>query len=209
MGLIRHIFQRLAVVAVTPIPPSLFGFHDGIKDYPYNPKKARELFGQAGLRSGVGARLYFVEKDLGIQKIAGIITANAKQFGVNLIRVPLPFNELMARVDKGEHDMVFMGWSGLPDPDHFLYPILTMERGNKNRAFYDNPRLTDILIRARSTLSKPERIKLYREAQEIIHADVPWIPLHHGRTMVAYRNSIRRLHVDPRDYMIFRQVIKE
>ena len=170
---------------------------------------ARELFKRAGLRSGFSGRLYFVEKDLGIQKIAGIITANAKQFGVNLIRVPLPFNELTARVDKGEHDMVIMGWSGLPDPDHFLYPTLTMERGNKNRAFYDNPRLTDILLRARFTLSMPERIKLYREAQEIIHGDVPWIPLHHGRTMVAYRDNISRLYVDPRGYMIFRQVVKE
>lgn len=209
VGMIRHIFQRLSAVAITPIPPPLFGFHDGIKDYQYNPERARRLFNRAGLGSGFDARLYFVERDLGIQKIAGIIAGNAKQFGINITRVSLPFLELTARVDKGEHHMVLMGWVGLPDPDHFLFPILTLERGNKNRAFYNNPRLTEILLRARFTLSRPERIKLYKEAQEIIHADVPWIPLHHGRTMIAHRRNIGHLHVDPADRMIFRNTTKE
>jgi peptide/nickel transport system substrate-binding protein len=209
VGMIRHIFQRLSAVAITPIPPSLFGFHQAIKDYAYNPERARRLFDQAGLGSGFNVRLYFVERDSGIQKIAGIIAGNAKQFGVNVTRVSLPFLELTARVDKGEHHMVLLGWSGLPDPDHFLFPTLTLERGHKNRAFYNNPHLTEILLRARFTLSRPERIKLYREAQEIIHADVPWIPLHYGRTMIAHRKNIRHLFVDPADRMIFRNTTKE
>jgi len=209
VGMIKHTFQKLAIPAVTPIPPSLFGSNDRIEDYKYDMDEARRLLQHAGLGNGFSSRLYFAERNLGARKIAGIVAGNARQLKIDLTRVPLPFNELTARCDSGEHDIVLLGWSGPPDPDFFLYPTLTMERGNKNRAFYDNPRLTEILLRAKATLDQRRRIELYREAQRIIHRDVAWISLYHAKSMVTYRDNVHGLYVNPSDYMIFRQVTKE
>ncbi|MCK4835851.1 MAG: hypothetical protein KAT17_04405, partial [Candidatus Aminicenantes bacterium] len=125
-GLVKHIFQKAAVPAVTPIPPTLFGFNKHITDYEYDIAKSKELIKKVGLKSGVTLSLYFPQKNMGLQKIANIITTNAKYVNIRVKKMPLPFKELVKRCDNGEHDMMLLGWVGPPDPDFFLYPLFTM-----------------------------------------------------------------------------------
>ena len=115
---------------------------------------------------------------------------------------------MLKRVDRGEHDMVLVGWIAGPDPDSFLYPTLTMKKGSKNRAHYDNPELTSILEEARKTLQKGKRVKLYERAQEIIHNDAPWNPLFHLKSTVVYNKKVRNLYIDANGYLIFKSAIK-
>lgn len=203
-GLIKHIFQQMAVPAVTPLPPSLFGFNKSIKDYRYDIPRARELMKKAGLESGFTVNFYFAEKNVGHQKIAHIITNNAKYLNVRIKQIELPFSELVKRCDKGEHDIVLLGWVGPPDPDFFLYPLFTMKPGNKNRAFYQNKQLSALLEKAKITLSHEKRRQYYLKAQEILHEDLPWIPLFHQESLVAYRSNLENLVINPNTYIEFK-----
>ncbi|MBN1197458.1 MAG: hypothetical protein JXA62_08640 [Candidatus Aminicenantes bacterium] len=207
-GLIKHVFQTMAVPAVTPIPPSLFGFNKSIKDYRFDIPRARELMKKAGLESGFSANLFIAAKNVGHQKIANIITSNAKYLNVRIRQIKLPFRELVRRCDKGEHDMVLLGWVGPPDPDFFLYPLFTMEPGNKNRAFYQNKRLSALLEKAKVTLNPELRLQYYWQAQEIIHEDLPWIPLFHQESLVAFRSNLENLVVNPNTYIEFKYLSK-
>ncbi len=207
-GLIKHVFQTMAVPAVTPIPPSLFGFNKSIKDYRFDIPKARELMKKAGLESGFSVTLFIAAKNVGHQRIANIITNNAKYLNVRIKQIKLPFAELVKRCDKGEHDMVLLGWVGPPDPDFFLYPLFTMKQGNKNRAFYLNRQLSTLLEKAKVTLNPEKRLQYYWQAQEIIHEDLPWIPLFHQESLVAYRNSLENLVINPNTYIEFKYLRK-
>jgi peptide/nickel transport system substrate-binding protein len=207
-GLVKHIYQKVAIPAINPIPPNFFGFNRNIKDYDYNIPKAKLLLKEAGLERGFVCKLFFTEKNAGLQKIANIITANAKKVNIVIKKIPMPFKELVKRCDRGEHDLVLHAWVGAADPDFFFYPLFTMKEGNKNRAFYSNPVLTELLEKARETFDSGLRSGYYYQVQEIIHRDVPWIPLFHQKSMVAHRKKIKNLYINPNDYMIFRYVKK-
>lgn len=207
-GLVKHIFQQMAVPAVTPIPPTLFGFNGNIQDYGYDLSRAKALLRKAGLKDGFTLNLYFALKDVVFQKIANIIASNAKLLNIRINKVVLPFGELIRRCDRGEHDMVLLGWVGPPDPDFFLYPLFTMGRGNKNRAFYENQRLTDLLEKAKVTVNREKRLQYYWRAQEIIHEDLPWIPLFHQESLMAYRNTLENLVVNPSNHIEFKYLRK-
>jgi len=208
-GLIKHVFQRMAVPAVTPIPPSLFGFNQSIQDYQYNIPAAKALMKKAGLATGFTVNLYFATKNVGHQKIANIITNNAKHLNVQVNQTKLPFRELVARCDKGEHDMVLLGWVAPPDPDFFLSPLFTMKIGSKNRAFYHNEQLSTLLEKAKTTLTPEKRRQYYWKAQEIIHQDLPWIPLFHLESLVAYRSNLENLVINPNTYIEFKFLRKK
>src|SRR5262245_30028490 len=42
--IVKLVYQGLAVPASGPVPPSLFGYHGGVAQYPYDPARAREIF---------------------------------------------------------------------------------------------------------------------------------------------------------------------
>lgn len=208
-GLVKHIYQNLAIPAITPIPPQLFGFNAEINDFDYNIPKAKELLRQAGLEKGFSCNLYFSGKNIGQLQLANIITKNAKRVNINIKKVPLSFKELVDRCDRGEHDLVIMGWMNAPDPDLFFYPLFTNTRGNVNRSFYQNPQLTSLLDKAKAVLDLEERIRYYKEAQVIIHRDVPWIPLFHLKSLAAHQKRVKNLYFNPNDVLIFRHTTKE
>jgi ABC-type transport system substrate-binding protein len=207
-GLVKHIYQKVAIPAVTPIPPSFLGFNPEIRNYEYDVAKARNLLKKAGLEAGFSINLFFAEKNLGQLKIANILTTNARHVYIKVNKVPLPFKQLVKRCDRGEHDIALLAWVGPPDPDFFFYPLFTMTKGNKNRAFYQNPHLLALLDKGRETFDRDHRVAYYREAQEIIHEDIPWVPLFHQLPIVAYRKNIENLYVSSNNYIVFKHVIK-
>jgi peptide/nickel transport system substrate-binding protein len=207
-GLVKHIYQKVAIPAVTPIPPSFFGFNYDIKDYQYDIAKTRSLLRKAGLEAGFTINLFFSERNLGLHKIANIITTAARKVKIRVNKIPLPFKELVKRCDHGDHDMALLGWVGPPDPDFFFYPLFTMTPGNKNRAFYDNPTLLSLLNKARETFDEVQRAGYYRKVQEIIHKDLPWIPLFHQLSVVAHRKCIEKLYITSNDYLDFKYTFK-
>jgi peptide/nickel transport system substrate-binding protein len=207
-GLVKHLFQNMAISAKTPVPPVLFGYNKDIKDYEYNLEKARSLLRKVGLGKGFTCKLYFSEKNKELWKIANVLAGNARQVNIIVEKVALPFIDLMNESDKGEHDLGIFGWIGAPDPDFFLYPLFTLTKGNKNRSFYVNQQVSNLLEKARATLNRERRIEYYRKVQRIIHRDMPWVPLYHQKSIVAYQKNLQNLYIFPNDYLMFRYVKK-
>ena len=202
--LITSIFQKLAINATTPLPPHLFGFNKNIKDYSFDIKKAKTLLEKAGYQKGFVATLHFSGETIFLDKLVNRLILNTKLINVKIIKKKYSFAELREIVNRGEHNMLILGWAAGPDPDLFLFPQFTMKKGNFNRAFYENPILTEILEKARETLSIPERARLYMKAQEIIHRDVPWIPLFHLCITKAYNNKIINLDINQFGFLVFK-----
>jgi len=206
--LIRHVFQNLAIPAVTLIPQHLFGFNKKIVDYDYNIEKAKELLKKFGLVKGFKCSLFYEKTNIALNKIANILKEKAKALNIVIKKIALPLNEMIKRVNTGQHDMVLIGWVAGPDPDIFFHPTLTIRKENKNRFYYDNPEYILTLKKARETLQKEKRIKLYERAQEIIHDDAPWNPLFHLKSIIVCNKKVRNLYINPNGYLIFKNAIK-
>ncbi len=208
-AMVRHNFQGLAIPAVTPIPPHISGFNKDIKNYEYNLNKAREILKNAGLAKGFSCTLYFSGTNPALRRIVNNISKNAKAVNILIIKKPVPFKQLIERVNRGEHDMVIMGWQGAPDPDSFLFPLFTMTKGNNNPAFYSKPDLTTILKKARESLFPEQQNKYIQLAQEIIHRDSPWVPLYHLKNLAVFSKKVKNLYFSPYGFLIFKNIIKE
>jgi dipeptide transport system substrate-binding protein len=57
---------------------------------------------------------------------------------------------------------------------------------------------------AQRTTDRTERERLYWQAQAILAADVPWVPLAHSKVVFAARSSITGLVVQPSAIGLYR-----
>ncbi|HNX97102.1 MAG TPA: ABC transporter substrate-binding protein, partial [Candidatus Aminicenantes bacterium] len=207
--LVRQIFQEFAVPAVTLLPKQLFGFNDRLAEPGFDIEKARQLLAKAGLAGGFACKVFFADGNPGVEELINRLVLNARQVKVRITKVRLPFRRLQEAANRGEHDLLCVGWTGTPDPDYYLMPLLTLGKGNSNRSFYQNPELDAILRRARETIDPGKRKALYFRAQEIVYREVPLIPLFHLREIVATQPRVQNVFIDPADHLIFREAFKE
>ncbi|MBO8169160.1 MAG: ABC transporter substrate-binding protein [Thermoanaerobacteraceae bacterium] len=196
--IIDAFFAGLAKPAKNPLPPSLWGYNDAIEDYPYDPPKAKALLAEAGYPDGFETTLwtmpvprpYFPQP----QKIAEAIQANLAEVGIKAEIITYDWATYLEKVENGEHDMAMLGWTGdNGDPDNFLYVLLDKDNAVKpagNIAFYKNDELHDILIEAQQEMDQEVRAQLYKQAQEIIHEDAPWVPMSHSTPPIAAKKNV-------------------
>jgi peptide/nickel transport system substrate-binding protein len=204
-SLVDNFYQGLALPAKNPIPPSLWGYNDDIEPYPYDPQKSRDLLAQAGFPDGFDTELWAMPVPRPYMpqpgKIAQAIQADLKQVGIRAQIRQWEWGTYLDKVSKGEHTMALLGWTGdNGDPDNFLYVLLDQTAATipaQNIAFYRSDELHHILVEARQLPDQSQRADLYRQAQEIIHRDAPWVPLVHATQTAALRRQVGGFSLHP------------
>ncbi|WP_462408801.1 ABC transporter substrate-binding protein [Neobacillus sp. Marseille-QA0830] len=195
-ALIDAFYGGKAQPAVNPMPPSIKGYNDSIKDYPFDLEKAKALLKEAGYEKGFEidlwampvARPYMPEA----QKVAEVIQENLSKIGVKANIKSVEWATYLDKARKGEFDMFMMGWTGdNGDADNFLYTLLDKDSiGSNNYSYYSSDELHDILIQAQTETEEAKRIELYKKAQEIIKEDAPWVPLVHSIPLLAASKDV-------------------
>jgi|CXWL01.1.fsa_nt_gi peptide/nickel transport system substrate-binding protein len=101
---------------------------------------------------------------------------------------------------RGDFQIGLAGWTtDNGDPDNFLYSLLDPENiseSGNNMSHYRNERVHELLLAAQRELDRDKRLALYLEAQEIIFADAPIVPLVSTKQRAAHTSRIKdyRLH---------------
>ncbi|MCU0235814.1 MAG: ABC transporter substrate-binding protein [Acidobacteria bacterium] len=208
-NMVKQIFQNLAEPAFTPLPRPLFPKMKVQPVNSFNLDVARSLLKMAGLADGFSCSLYFAEGQQGIQEIADLLAIMARKVNILIRKVRLPFPQLVNAANRGEHDILLMGWTTGPDPDFFLYPLFTFSPGNRNRFFYENPELTRLLDEGKSMMDAGQRERIYMQALAVLKKDVPWIPLFHLIDNLACNRRVRGISFTPLGQVVFREVSKE
>ncbi|HEV7336844.1 MAG TPA: peptide ABC transporter substrate-binding protein [Bosea sp. (in: a-proteobacteria)] len=79
--------------------------------------------------------------------------------------------------DGGDFDIARYGWIGdYSDPQNFLFLFLSDNKGF-NSGKYANPKFDALLQQGADELDLAKRAAILREADSILAADMPWIPL--------------------------------
>ncbi|NYF26316.1 ABC transporter substrate-binding protein [Sporosarcina sp. JAI121] len=190
-SIIDSFFEGRADIAKNPMPTSISGYNEDIEGYEYNPEKAKELLKAAGLEDGFEMELWAMPVPRPYmpdgKKVAEVIQKNLADVGITAKIVSHEWATYLELASKGDADAFMLGWTGdNGDADNFLYVLLDEDNiGSNNYTYYKNDKLHDILIAAQTEVDEDKRNELYKEAQEIIHADAPWVPLAHSTPLLG------------------------
>ncbi|NIY46526.1 ABC transporter substrate-binding protein [Cedecea colo] len=196
-SIINAVFMGSGTVAKSPIPPTMMGYNKDLKDYAYDPEKAKALLKQAGLEKGFDTDLWSMPVQRpynpNSRRIAEMIQADWAKVGVKAKIVTFEWGEYLSGMRKGEHASALFGWmSDNGDPDNFADTLLgcgSIESGSNVSRWCDK-RYDALTQKAKLTSDPAARAKLYEQAQEIFYQQAPWIPLANGKTFYATRSNV-------------------
>jgi len=155
-----------------PLLPMAFGYNDELKPYGYDPEKAKQLLKEAGYENGFNLVIDCREDK---KEIAEAVASQLRKIGIDASVRVWDWGVLKPKALKGERKMVVADWGNSTlDPYGILNPqFITNDRGNY--AVYSNSRVDELLKTAASIADQEKRKALYKEAQQIIYDDAPWI----------------------------------
>ena len=173
------------------MPKSISGYNDDIEGYEYDPEKAKELLAEAGYEDGFDMELWAMPVPRPYmpdgEKVAEVIQKNLEDIGVTAKIVSHEWATYLDLASKGDADAFMLGWTGdNGDADNFLYVLLDEDNiGSNNYTYFKNDAMHDLFIEAQTEVDEDKRIELYKEAQEIIHEEAPWVPLAHSTPLLG------------------------
>lgn len=150
-------------------------FDSSLKDT-RNIDKAKRLLEYAGYPNGFSARI--VAPDTPTEgPLAEMMQQQLAEVGIVLTVERIPVAEYATRVFL-QHDFEFTicGYNATGDPDPLVSPYFTKD-GRKNIFGYSNPKVEDLLKRARCNYDASARKALYREYFKIMLQECPCVHL--------------------------------
>lgn len=196
-AIVNAVFMGSGTVAKSPIPPNMMGYKKDLKDYSYDPEKAKALLKQAGLEKGVDVTLWSMPVQRpynpNSRRIAEMIQNDWAKVGVKAKIVTYEWGEYLSGIRKGEHDSALYGWmSDNGDPDNFANTLLGCDsiKTGSNAARWCNKEYDGLVKKALVVSDPAKRAALYGQAQEIYAQQVPWIALANGKTFYATRSNV-------------------
>jgi peptide/nickel transport system substrate-binding protein len=217
--IVSLVYQGNAVPASGPVPPTMWSYDPDVVQYLYDPPLARQLLAAAAAEKQFDPQrrytLYVPSEPRAYmpdpERIARALQRNLENVGIHVDLVILPFPEFLAQVERGAHDLVLIGWTAdIPDPDNFLYQMFSRDNATgehpRNLSFYKDANVSGLLQYAQETNDRTERERLYREAQERIAVDAPWVPLAHSAISIAARDEVHALAIHPSSLVYYQTV---
>ncbi|WP_028986444.1 ABC transporter substrate-binding protein [Thermicanus aegyptius] len=217
-AIVNEILKGTGELANSPLPPSIWGHNPNVKNYEYNPEKAKQLLAEAGYPNGFEVTYGVPESGSGMQQpttMAAAIQADLEKVGIRvkiqtfewgsyLDKVFVPYDQ---QKDMDMHQMSWIGDNG--DPDNFLYILFSSKQwptAGFNDAYYKNEEVDKLLDEARVTNDKKKRTELYEKAQELILKDAPWIIVDHEKQIVVAQKNVKNFKLHPTGVFRFANV---
>lgn len=175
--IVEVVYRGQAVRATGPISPRVFGANLELEPYAYDPELARQLLAEAGHPAGFTTSIWTNDNPLRIQ-IAEIVQAQLAELGIDVRIQVLEWGTYLNDTAAGLHDMFILGWVTVTaDADYGLYALFhSSQYGSAgNRTFWSHPRVDELLDLGRTEADPELRAAYYKEAQEIIASEAPWI----------------------------------
>ena len=220
-AIVDALYGGTGMVATQFQPPPLWGYNKELKDYEYNPERAKQLLRDAGFGQGLKeitwddgrkeplqfwympvSRPYYPNP----KEISEAIAADLAKAGIT---VQLQTTDWAVYLDKrknGQLPLYMLGWTGdNGDPDNFVCYFFCSP-GNSREGFYANQQITDVLMEAQKLTDQPKRAALYRKAEQMIHDDVARIFIANNQPPLPFSKKVKGYVPNPTGSEFFNTV---
>lgn len=209
--IIRDLLGGHAVVADTMFPAGHWAHADRVQRYEYDPERAKQLLDAAGHRDPDGdgpqprfTLNYSTSTDAEANQQAEMIQQMLKQVGIDIQIKSSEFGTFYEDIQSGRFQIFSLRRLGLADPD-FYYVIFhsdSMPPEGQNRGFYSNPQVDQLIIQGRSTFDRDQRTEAYRQVQEILGRDLPYLSLFHRNNIAIMKRDLSGYEMYPSGFLL-------
>jgi oligopeptide transport system substrate-binding protein len=194
-SIVRNVFNDTRIPATSFVSPVVDGYKEGncgnVCDF--NESEAKKLFQSAGGFSGTLTLGY--NADGGHKEwVDATCISITNTLGINCQGKPyVDFATFRQEVNARKMDGMFRtGWvMDYPSIENFLTPLYKTG-ASSNDAEYTNPQF-DAKMDEADKASTDEANALYQEAEEMVAADLPAIPLWYYKTVAGFSNNIEKV----------------
>lgn len=203
-AIIKDVYQGAGQAAINPIPPTIWSYNTAVKDYPFDPAKAKQMLDAAGVKTPLDIDLWWMPVQRpynpNAKRIAEMMQSDLAKLGINAKLVSYEWGEYRKRLQQGEHMTGQLGWTGdNGDPDNFFFLLgcAAARPGGQNLAKWCNKDFDDLINKAKTISDVAERTKLYEQAQVIVKEDAPWFTIAHSVVYEPTRKEVVDYKVSP------------
>jgi peptide/nickel transport system substrate-binding protein len=190
----------------TAIPPSHPFYNDAIPIRKPDVEAGKKLMAEAGYANGIDVKMFIPAGRPTRERLGIAIRDMAKPIGMRIELQRVPWDKFIADIE-GKAEFFTDGFLSRPTVDTFIYTWYhSTGSWNAITWHYSNPKVDEILERARATASEEEQKRLYREIQAIVDRDVPGIVPYVLNHVNAYRKGVKGFRTTPMSVLDLRRV---
>ncbi len=186
----------------------MWAFEPDVFRFTYDPDRARRLLDEAGFPDPDGdgplPRLTLslrISSNEETRLQATAIQHDLNSVGIDLDVRSYEFATFYADVLKGNFQLFALQWVGgaMVDPDMLRRVFHSREVPPEgfNRGHYQNAQVDRLLDLATTSLEDTARKHYYGEAQKLIAADAPYIPIWSKTNVIVAQKGLVGLHINP------------
>ncbi|NEP61645.1 MAG: peptide ABC transporter substrate-binding protein [Symploca sp. SIO2G7] len=220
-------FQGQAEPLYSLIPKS-FNVYDPVFETAYGDgdyEKARGFLKEAGITTTnpLEFEIWYPTKSTTRSVVANTLKESIESNLSGLVNVQVSTAEsatLWENVEKGIYPSVLSNWyPDYFDPDNFVQPFLSCNQGSEatlcetgatqgNGSFYYSDTTNELLVRQSAELDESARNDLFKELQQVMVNDVPYIPLWQNKDYVFAAAGVEGVDIEPNQQFLLWQINK-
>jgi peptide/nickel transport system substrate-binding protein len=195
-ALVKTVFAGLYSAACSPISPATEFSTDAAQECrPHDPAKAKQLLKQAGVQTPYKIEMIATNTPDAL-RIAQALQAMVKPSGFEIVITPTEFATLLDQQDRGDFEMLQLGWSGRVDPDANITNFVGTQ-ASQNVSGFSDPELDDLLTQARQAQDTAERADIYGQVATKLREQEPLVYLYRARNLTGVSDDVKGVQVFP------------
>jgi peptide/nickel transport system substrate-binding protein len=201
--LMHYLWRDSVRPAASVLPPESWAYDADVRQYPYDPAKARQLLDSAGYAAANGVRFHLTMKtstEESSRSMASVFQQQLREVGIALDIRSYESATFFSDVTHGEFQVYSLRWLGAnEDPDIFEYAFSSgrIIPNGANRQYYNNPRVDQLIAQASSEAYQAARQRDYAEVQRILAEDLPYIYLWYFDNVMVSSKRVHSLEMNP------------
>ncbi|MCL6450368.1 MAG: hypothetical protein K6T75_03635 [Acetobacteraceae bacterium] len=202
-AVIDNILAGYGKISTGPISPAMKAYYNpNVRQYPYEPARAKALLAEAGWTPGAdgilaqgGKKFSFVLTAPRVQAFEQICTLGQqywKAVGMDVTLEAMEFNQCTSqRVIPRNYDVLSAWWITPSDPDVFPYFHSSGATKGMNLPLYQNPEADRLLEQGRATADPAARRQVYDRFQALVAEELPYVFLYHPLEIRAWSAKLQ------------------
>ncbi|EKV02712.1 ABC-type dipeptide transport system, periplasmic component [Leptolyngbya sp. PCC 7375] len=220
-------FQGQAEPLYSLIPKS-FDVHEPVFETAYgdgNYEQAKAFLEEAGITAAnpLEFEIWYPTASTTRSVVANTLKEAIESNLSGLVTVQVSTAEsatLWENVEKGVYPSVLSNWyPDYFDPDNFVQPFLSCNEGSEetlcekgatqgNGSFYYSTKTNDLLAKQRAEQDESVRSDVFKDLQQVMVEDVPYIPLWQNKDYVFTASGVDGVAIEPNQQFLLWQINK-